>query len=62
MFTAISAGTQVKQLPTVPDSNITIPDRPAGWDGIFKSNPAGFQRVPQFPRYSRIDVPLYTIA
>jgi len=57
MFTAISVGTQVKPLPTVPDSNITIPDRPAGWDCIFKSIHAGFP-LPQFLRYSRMDVPL----
>ena len=44
----ISAGTQVKPLPTVPDSNITIPDRPTGRDCILKSIPAGM-------RYSRID-------
>jgi len=56
MFTAISEGTQVKPIPTIPDSNITIPDRPAGWDCIFKSVPAGFPRI---PRYSRTDVPLY---
>jgi len=50
MFTAISAGTQVKPLPTVPDINL-----PAGWDCIFKSIPVGFLRV---PRYSRKNVPL----
>ena len=56
MFAAISAGMQVKPLPTVPDSNITIPDRPAGWDCIFKSIPAGF---PWVPRHSHTDVPLW---
>jgi len=52
MFMTISAGTQVKPLPTVPDSNITIPERPTGRDCILKSIPAGF---PLIPRYSRID-------
>jgi len=54
MFTVISAGMQVKPLPTIPDINLTIPDRPAGWDCIFKSIPAGtavfLQKCPSLVR------------